>query len=376
MTPQPRRDNLPLRVGIIGADNGASWAKQSHVPAIAALPGVTLAAVATRSEASAKTAAAAFGAPLAFGDPLALIHSDAVDIVTVAVRVPAHHALVMAAIAAGKAVYCESPLGSNVAQAEEMALAARTAGVHTAIGLQSRLNPSLRRAAALIAAGAIGRPLTARIVSTSMGFGPAMPATYDYFNRAASGANLSTITAAHTLSALEAVLGAVTDIDARSAILFPTVTLVDTGQTSARESADQLTVLGRVASGCEFVADVNGGIALEDASFRFEVRGSSGWLVLTGGHPFGFQAGDLTLTASVVFDPPASAAAGAGAPPPAINVAEVYAQLALDLRNGTRHSAGFDHAARMVRLIDTVALAARTGARQPFADQGLAGVSP
>ncbi len=375
MTTPSLRDHAPLRVGVIGADNSASWARQSHVPAIAALPGVTLAAVATRSEASAKAAAAAFGVPHAFGDPLALIRSDAVDLVTVAVRVPAHHALVMAAIKAGKAVYCESPLGSNVAEAEEMALAARTAGVHTAIGLQSRLNPSLQRAAALIAAGAIGRPLAAHIVSTSMGFGPAMPAAYDYFNRAAFGADLSTITAAHTLDALEAVLGPIAEIDARSAILFPTVTLVDTGQTSTRETADQLTVLGRLASGCEFVADVNGGIALEDAAFRFEVRGSSGWLMLSGGHPFGFQAGDLTLTASVAFDPPESALVGADAPLPAINVAEVYAQLALDLRNGNRHTAGFDHAARMARLIDTVTLAARTGARQLFADRVFEGVS-
>jgi predicted homoserine dehydrogenase-like protein len=42
------------RVGIIGADTRASWAKVSHVPAINGLPGLKLAAVATRNEQSAR----------------------------------------------------------------------------------------------------------------------------------------------------------------------------------------------------------------------------------------------------------------------------------------------------------------------------------
>ena len=50
-----------IRVGIVGADTKASWAKGSHVPAIKGLPGLRLAAVATRSEQSAREAAQAFG---------------------------------------------------------------------------------------------------------------------------------------------------------------------------------------------------------------------------------------------------------------------------------------------------------------------------
>ena len=136
-------DGQPLRVGIIGADAKASWAGVSHVPAIAALPNLTLSAVATRSENSAREATNAFGAAHAFGDPLALIHSGEVDIVTVAVRVPAHRDLVLAALAAGKTVYSESPRGRTVAEGEEMARSAAAAGIHTAIGLQARYNPSL-----------------------------------------------------------------------------------------------------------------------------------------------------------------------------------------------------------------------------------------
>ena len=98
-----------IRVGIVGADAKASWAKVSHVPAIKALPGVRLAAVATRSERSAREAAEAFDADRWYSDPFAMIRDDRIDIVTIAVKVPAHRELVLMALAAGKTVYCEAP---------------------------------------------------------------------------------------------------------------------------------------------------------------------------------------------------------------------------------------------------------------------------
>ena len=353
-----------LRVGVIGADTKASWAKLSHIPALAELAGLKLTAVATRSKDSAWEAAAEFGAEHWFADPLAMVRSDAIDIVSVCVRVPAHRELVLAALSAGKAVYCEAPLGRDVAEANEMTAAAAKAGAHVAIGLQARRNPAARRAAEMIAGGAIGRPLTARVVSTSAGFGPAFPSSYDYFNKAESGADLSTVTAAHTLDLVESVLGRIEEVEARSAILFPTVLLVDTGAQSVRETADQVSVTGRIAGGCVFIADINGGIAPEDARFSLEVRGTEGSLSLTGGHPFGVQAGDLVLTASVPFDAPDAPLSKGGLMGSAINVSEVYAGLARDIREGTNTVSDFAHGARISRLIETVGRAAETGQRQ------------
>ena len=110
-------------------------------------------------------------------------------------KVPAHRELVLAALDGGKAVYCEAPLGRNVAETEEMASA--VGSLHTAIGLQRRLNPAVRRAAELVSSREIGRPLSARIVATIGSFGPELPSAYDYFNKISSGANLLTISAGH-----------------------------------------------------------------------------------------------------------------------------------------------------------------------------------
>jgi len=63
-----------------------------------------------RNEQSARKAAEAFDADRWFSDPLAMIGDDQIDIITISVRVPEHQELVLAALSAGKAVYCEAPL--------------------------------------------------------------------------------------------------------------------------------------------------------------------------------------------------------------------------------------------------------------------------
>src|ERR1700688_67743 len=97
-----------FRVGIVGADTKASWAKMSHVPAINGLPSLKLAAVATRNEQSAREAAEAFGAECWIANPFAMLRDDRLDLITISVKVPGHRELVLATLDAGKAVYCEA----------------------------------------------------------------------------------------------------------------------------------------------------------------------------------------------------------------------------------------------------------------------------
>jgi len=351
-----------IRIGIIGADTKASWAQVSHVPALQGHPRAELVAVATRHKDSARAAAAAFGVEKWFADPVDMMSEEGIDVVTVSVKVPAHRELVLAALTAGKAVYSEAPLGVSVEETQE--LASMAASHTTAIGLQGRLNPSVRRAAEIIADGRIGEPLRARVVSTSMGFGGTTLSPYIYFDKAGSGANLLTITAGHTLDIVESVLGAITEVDARTETLFPVVTVMDTGATTDREVADHADILGSTTSGATFNASVIGGVPADDADFVFEVRGSEGWLKLTGGTMYGVQGGNLTLTSSVPFAAPETPVVGGGPADPAVNVAQMYASLAHDLETARHDTPGFAHALHNARLIAAVARAAESGNRQ------------
>lgn len=361
-----------FRVGIIGADTQASWAGASHVPALRSQPSLVLAAVATRREESARAAAEAFGAQRWFADPYTMIGDPDIDVITVAVKVPAHKDLVLAALKAGKAVYCEAPLGASLAETEEMAAAAGS--LHTAIGLQGRHNPAVRRAAELVASGRLGRLMSARVGATTFGYGPQSPKAYDYFNKAAFGATFLTITTGHVLDVIEAVLGNITEVDARTELLWPEIEIIDTGEISVRDTPDHVDLIAKTTSGAPVSVQILAGVPAEEANFTFEIRGSAGWLRIAGNHLAGVQVGDLTLTASVPFptpDKPVATGVGptaadfwAGA---AINVGEVYASLARDLAAGTYATPGFGHALHNSTLMAAVERAAQTGARQIIA---------
>jgi predicted dehydrogenase len=291
-----------------------------------------------------------------------MIDDDQIDVITISVKVPEHRELVLAALSAGKTVYCQAPLGRTVAEAEEMANA--VGSLHTAIGLQGRLNPAVRRAAELLSSGKIGRPLNARIVSATSGFGPEIHSSHDLFNKIVSGANLLTITAGHTLDLIDSVLGPIIEVDALTETLWPAVKLTDTGGHSVRETPDHIDVLGKTRSGAVFTADISGGVAPEDARFTFEIRGSEGGVSLTGGHAYGFQAGDLRLASNIPFAVPEEVALSGGLMDPAINVAEVDAHLVRDMHSHSYTTPGFEHALHNAHLIAAVRRAAERGERQ------------
>ena len=115
-----------LRVGIVGADaTGQGWAPLAHFPALRALPEFEIAALCTTRESTAREAASRYGVAKAYHDVPEMASSPDIDLVSVVVRAPNHYDVVMAALAAGKPVYCEWPLGVTTAQAEAMAQLAR-----------------------------------------------------------------------------------------------------------------------------------------------------------------------------------------------------------------------------------------------------------
>ena len=57
---------------------------------------------------------------------------------------------------------------------------------------------------------------------------------------------------------MEAILGPILEVDARTEIRWPTVKLTDTGGESVRQTTDQVGVLGKIGSGVVFTADIHG----------------------------------------------------------------------------------------------------------------------
>src|ERR1700688_4542273 len=201
-----------IRVGIVGASASRGFASIAHIPALRALPQFEIAAVCTTRQDSAEAAARHYGVPLAFSDPEKLAQHPDVDLVTVSVKVPDHYRPVMAAIEAGKHVYCEWPLGRDTAEAAKMLDAAERRGVRHAVGLQGQMSPAINYVKDLIADGYVGRVLTASLLGCAPNWGATLDRAYqaDFAN----GANLMTITGGHQIDALCHCLGEFREVSA------------------------------------------------------------------------------------------------------------------------------------------------------------------
>ncbi len=361
-----------LRVGIIGANARGGWAADSHVPAVQGLHGLTLDAIATNRQDTADEAAHAFGTPKAYASGSALIADPDIDIVTIATRVPDHRALVLEAIAAGKHVYSEWPLGRGSAEADEMARAADAASVHHAIGLQLRASPAVRAALDLIKAGAIGRLLSVSAFSSSAGFGPDVPAPFVYLEDPAAFANLVTIQGAHTLDLVCLLGGAPIDLSALASRQFPEIRAGGDRVLRRRETFDHLLVQGRFEGGGPFAIEVAGG-RKGDTPFYLDIMGERGSLRLDGGAPRGLQSGRIGLIENghrVTVDEGELAAM----PDAAINVAGVYATLRDDIRDDAGRGTGFGHAVRLSQLIESALVSSDEGRRVETRFAAAAGV--
>ena len=88
-----------------------------------------------------------------------VIEDPEIDVVDICTPGDTHHEITLAALAAGKHVLCEKPLANSVAEAEEMAAAAREAaarGVRTLCGFSYRRTPALAYARQLVEEGFVG----------------------------------------------------------------------------------------------------------------------------------------------------------------------------------------------------------------------------
>ena len=85
-----------IRVGIIGANVRYGWERDTHIPALSALPEFEITAICTSRHETADETAKHFGIPHAFADPCKMVQHPDVDLVSICVRVPFHHQLGMA----------------------------------------------------------------------------------------------------------------------------------------------------------------------------------------------------------------------------------------------------------------------------------------
>lgn len=363
-----------IRVGIIGANVHYGWGSSAHIPALRGLQDFEITAVCTTRQETADETARQFNIPFAFHDPVRLVQHPNVDLVSICVRVPFHHQLGMAALEAGKQLFCEWPLAATTGQARQMLDLAERKGLRHMVGLQARGAPALNRVRDLIVDGYIGKPLSCTMIVATPNWGTEFTSSRAYLADRSTGATLMTIPGGHSIDALCFCLGEFKELSSFVATQRRQVRNVETGETLQMTSPDQVLLNGMLENGALASVHVKGGTA-NSIGFLFEIQGTDGDLVIEPVRPrpgSSVQISELTIKGSRAGKPleevqvpqnyrwvPSAVPVG-----PPFNVGQLFVRMAEAIREGKPASPDFALAVKRHHLLDVIQKASDTGQRQ------------
>ena len=364
-----------FRVGIVGLSAERGWAAAAHLPALRALSDeYELIGVANTSHASAKAAAFALGIPRAFENVAELVASPDVDIVVVTVKLPYHRNVVAACLQAGKNVYCEWPLANSPAEVMELARLAAEKQALVVMGTQAVVSPEVEFVRKLVADGYVGEVLSSTYIGCSSVWGDEVTSGEAYAMDAKNGVTLLSIIGGHAISAIQRVLGQITEVAAITAQRRRNVRVVETGELIPMTAADQVLISAVLHSGAPLAFQLRGG-SPHGTKLRWEINGTKGDLRITARFepvpvinisPLRVEGGQKEDAGYAELSVPESYYSGFEDQPVARNVANIYRLMAKDLRDGTRTAPNIDDAVSLHRTIWAIEESANTGRHVPI----------
>ncbi|MEP7453544.1 Gfo/Idh/MocA family oxidoreductase [Phyllobacterium sp. SB3] len=270
-----------LRLGLIGS----GFMGKTHVFGFAAaervfdLPyAVERTLIADVTMAQAEAARAAFGFLRATDDWRSLVADPDIDVVDITAPNALHKEMALAAIAAGKHVYCEKPLAPLATDARDMAEAAEKAGIRTQVGFNYLCNPMMSLAKAMIASGELGDIRGYRGLHAEDYMADAN-ATFTFRHDPAGGGALADI-GSHALATAEFLVGPITEV------MGDCVTMIasrpdGTGGMQTVETDDIGRAFLRFVNGATGSIEGNWIATGRKMQHDFEVYGSKGALVFS-----------------------------------------------------------------------------------------------
>ena len=156
--------NGTLRIGFIGA---GGIVRQRHVPGLVAQKGVELVGVVNSTPESTARAAEEFGIAKEFKSPQELIESDEIDVVWIGTQPYLHSKLTIAALEAGKHVFCQARMAMDYADAKKMYEVWKNSGLTATICAPPHYMRGDRTVRRMIKEGFIGQPYNVNVRSYS-----------------------------------------------------------------------------------------------------------------------------------------------------------------------------------------------------------------
>lgn len=244
------------------------------------VPVVNRVALSDVDAATAKRLSAEFG----FSHPVAgwrdLLADPSIDLVSITSPNGLHREMAVAALEAGKHVWCEKPMALTLADAEAMAAAARKSGKVTALGYAYLRNPALQHARQMIEDGVIGEVFDFRgSVDEDYMADPSLPWSWRLTAKDAGLGTLGDLTC-HLVSLAHELVGEIGSLCAMADVVHTERPVQGAGRTATVENDDIAHAVVRFRNGARGVLSSSRIAHGRKNGLKVEVHGSKGMLWL------------------------------------------------------------------------------------------------
>lgn len=333
-----------VRIGFIGA---GGIAKERHLPGLKQVDGVELVVVANRSRASAERIASEYGFAEASDQWQAVAERPDLDAVFIAAPPYLHRPATLAALAAGKHVFCQARMARNLAEAREMYEAARRQDRVTMLCPPPHALKGDYLVKKLIAEGYLGQLREVHVHALAGTFADASLPLHWRQDAFISGYN--TLNLGMLAEVLHRWVGYFDQVTALTATHVPRRRKAGSVQEVAVDVADSVGAIGRLRNGALAVLHFSGA-AHHAAENRIELYGSAGTLIygIASHRILGARAGESELRPIEI-------------PADLIRPWRAEADFIDAIRTGSPVSPDFEEGLRYMELTEAVYRSARTG---------------
>ena len=233
-----------IGTGFMGKSHALAW--NAVKPVFGDVPDIRLEALCDVTMELAKARAAEFGFKTATENWRDLVDDPSVHVISITAPNAFHAEMAVAALEAGKHVWCEKPMAPSFAEAETMKDAARKSGRTAILGYNYIQNPAILHIRKLLVEGAIGAVNHIRL-EMDEDFMADPDAPFHWRNERVSGYGVIDDFAVHPLSIIRVLFGEVAEVMVNMAKPYPD--RPDGGNRRAVETHDVASALIRLKAG-------------------------------------------------------------------------------------------------------------------------------
>jgi predicted dehydrogenase len=284
-------DMKKIRVGIIGTGFGA----KVHAPMMKFHEGFEVTAIASVSRGDVENVKTVSGVDNVYTDWKQMLEQESLDLVVVASAVHLHKEMVLAAYEKGIDVVCEKPMALTAKETEVMMTARDQAGKLGLINHEFRFLPARQKVKEIVAGGSLGTVLHVRYLCTFQNYLSLMKNPRSWLGKEETGGGMLGALGSHMTDSLHWWFNsAFSEVFANLPIHVPTQ-IADDGTVEHRTADDAYQVIGRLENGATVTMELVSATRQTANTWRLEVFGTDGTLVMLDDNQVFVSAGDNPL---------------------------------------------------------------------------------